>query len=78
MISRSVGTYVKDRPGHDRREAINCDRIMNELGWKRNVSFDGGMKKTAQWCLDNRSWVECIRSGDHKRWIELNYGERDT
>jgi dTDP-glucose 4,6-dehydratase len=45
MISRSVGTYVKDRPGHDRREAINCDRIMNELGWKRNVSFDPSLTR---------------------------------
>jgi dTDP-glucose 4,6-dehydratase len=69
-------TFVTDRAGHDRRYAINCDKIKNELGWKPSVSFDQGLKQTVQWYLDNKLWIDNIRSGDYKKWLEINYGKR--
>jgi len=69
-------TFVKDRPGHDRRYAINCDRIKKELGWKPSVTFEDGLKKTVQGNLDHRQWIENVRSGEYKKWIEKNYGKR--
>jgi dTDP-glucose 4,6-dehydratase len=73
---RSSITYVKDRPGHDRRYAIDCSKIKNELGWKQTVSFNEGLERTVDWYLANSEWVNSIRSGDYQRWIEKNYGER--
>ena len=70
-------TYVKDRPGHDRRYAINCDKIKRELGWTRTVSFDEGLEKTVRWYLQNRGWVERVRTGEYQKWIERNYTMRD-
>lgn len=69
-------TFVSDRPGHDRRYAVNCDKIKNELAWEPSVTFDDGLQKTVQWYLDNRPWIENIRSGEYKNWIEKNYGKR--
>jgi dTDP-glucose 4,6-dehydratase len=69
-------TYVKDRPGHDRRYAINCDKIKSELGWKQSVTFAEGLKKTTQWYLDNDQWVGNIKSGAYQEWLDKNYGER--
>ena len=68
--------YVKDRPGHDRRYAINCDKIKSELGWKQAVSFDQGLDLTIDWYLKNPEWISNIRSGEYKKWIERNYGSR--
>lgn len=68
--------YVKDRPGHDRRYAINCDKIKNELGWTQSVTFDEGLKKTVRWYVENREWVEHVRSGEYKNWIDKNYTKR--
>ncbi|MFP3041972.1 dTDP-glucose 4,6-dehydratase [Treponema primitia] len=73
---RETITYVKDRPGHDRRYAINCSKLKKELGWKQEVSFDDGLDKTVSWYLANKEWIEGIRSGEYKNWIEKNYGER--
>jgi dTDP-glucose 4,6-dehydratase len=73
---RSTITYVKDRPGHDRRYAIDCSKIKRELGWKQSVSFAEGLEKTAAWYLANTEWVDSIRSGEYQRWVERNYGER--
>jgi dTDP-glucose 4,6-dehydratase len=73
---KSLITYVGDRPGHDRRYAINCDKIKKELGWKPSVSFVEGLKATVRWYLNNREWIENVRSGDYKKWIEKNYGKR--
>ncbi len=73
---KSLITYVKDRPGHDRRYAINCDRIKNELGWKQSVDFEGGLEKTIRWYMDNPEWVKSIRSGEYLDWIDKNYGKR--
>ena len=69
-------TYVKDRPGHDRRYAIDATKIERELGWKPAETFDTGIKKTVQWYLDNQSWVKNITSGAYRQWMDKNYGER--
>ncbi len=69
--------YVKDRPGHDRRYAINFDKINRELGWSPSKNFEKGLKKTIQWYLDNMEWVNNIKSGEYQNWINKNYGERD-
>jgi dTDP-glucose 4,6-dehydratase len=73
---RSLMTYVKDRPGHDRRYAIDCGKIKRELGWKQSVSFDDGLERTVDWYLGNRPWAESIRSGEYLKWIDANYGKR--
>ncbi len=73
---KSLITYVRDRPGHDRRYAINCDKIKKELGWMPSVSFAEGIKETVRWYLTHRKWIENVRSGDYKKWIEKNYGKR--
>ena len=69
---RSTITHVKDRPGHDRRYAIDCSKIKRELGWKQEVSFDEGLEKTVEWYLSNIKWTDGIRSGEYKNWIEKN------
>lgn len=69
-------TYVADRPGHDRRYAIDADKISRELGWKPQETFESGIRKTVQWYLTNQQWVENIKSGSYKNWIEQNYGDR--
>ena len=73
---RSLITYVKDRPGHDRRYAIDCDKLKAELGWKQSVSFDQGLRKTVRWYLDNPLWIENVRSGAYREWMEKNYSAR--
>lgn len=73
---RSTITYVKDRPGHDRRYAIDCSRIKKELGWKQQHSFDEGLRKTVRWYLDNQDWCEHVRSGEYQHWIQRNYQAR--
>jgi dTDP-glucose 4,6-dehydratase len=69
-------TYVKDRPGHDRRYAIDASKIGNDLGWKPQETFESGIRKTVMWYLDNTEWVNNVKSGAYKSWIEENYGER--
>ncbi len=69
----SLISYVKDRPGHDRRYAINSTKIKNELNWKPHIKFIEGIDITIQWYLDNQAWVKNITSGDYKEWIDLNY-----
>ena len=73
---RGTIAYVKDRPGHDRRYAIDCSRIKAELGWKRASSFDEGLRKTVRWYLDHKAWCEHVRSGEYKNWMDANYGGR--
>ncbi len=67
-------TYVKDRPGHDRRYAIDASKIHRELGWKPAETFDTGIRKTVQWYLDNADWVAHVQSGDYRNWIGQQYG----
>jgi len=66
-------TFVDDRPGHDRRYAIDCSKIKRELGWEPEESFEKGIKKTIKWYIDNKEWVEDIKSGEYKRWIQEHY-----
>lgn len=68
--------FVPDRPGHDRRYAINASKISSELGWKPSVSFEGGLRQTVQWYLDHRGWVDSVRTGAYRDWIRQNYEER--
>ncbi|WP_313449590.1 dTDP-glucose 4,6-dehydratase [Pseudescherichia sp.] len=69
-------TYVTDRPGHDRRYAIDADKISRELGWKPEETFESGIRKTVRWYLDNQQWVDNVKSGSYKTWIEQNYEKR--
>jgi dTDP-glucose 4,6-dehydratase len=73
---RSLISHVRDRPGHDRRYAINCDKIKRCLGWKPSVSFDEGLELTVDWYLANSLWIDRVRRGEYLRWVEENYGER--
>ena len=66
-------TYVTDRPGHDRRYAIDATKIHRELSWKPAENFETGIRKTIHWYLDNQDWVRNVTSGDYKKWIEKNY-----
>jgi dTDP-glucose 4,6-dehydratase len=66
-------TYVKDRPGHDLRYAIDPSKIKNELGWEPTISFDEGIKKTIRWYLDNKQWWENIINGEYKNYYEKVY-----
>jgi dTDP-glucose 4,6-dehydratase len=70
---RDLITFVKDRPGHDVRYAIDSGKIMNELGWAPEESFETGLIKTIQWYIDNGQWVERVKSGEYKSWIESHY-----
>jgi dTDP-glucose 4,6-dehydratase len=69
-------TYVTDRPGHDRRYAIDAGKIERELGWKPAETFDTGIRKTVQWYLENRNWVANVQSGSYREWVEKNYAGR--
>lgn len=71
---RSLITFVKDRPGHDRRYAIDCTRIEKELGWLPSETFETGIRRTIQWYLDHHAWVEQVRSGEYQQWITEQYG----
>jgi len=69
-------TFVADRPGHDRRYAIDAGKIEQELGWFPQQTFESGMRKTVAWYLDNQGWVENVLSGGYRQWLATNYGER--
>ncbi|MBF0200411.1 MAG: dTDP-glucose 4,6-dehydratase [Desulfamplus sp.] len=72
--SRDLITFVKDRPGHDFRYAIDCSRINQELGWRPQESLETGLEKSVLWYFDNMEWVRRIRTGDYLNWIETHYG----
>jgi dTDP-glucose 4,6-dehydratase len=69
-------SYVKDRPGHDRRYAIDCKKLQCDLGWAPKESFHTGIRKTVQWYLENPKWVEKVVSGEYREWIAGNYSAR--
>ncbi|MDJ0765743.1 MAG: dTDP-glucose 4,6-dehydratase [Myxococcota bacterium] len=73
---RSLITFVKDRPGHDFRYAIDSSKVEKELGWRPRVTFASGIAETVDWYLNHRDWVDGIRTGEYKKWIEVNYGQR--
>lgn len=66
-------TFVKDRPGHDRRYAIDATKIERELGWKPQETFETGIRKTIEWYLNNQDWVQGVQTGEYRRWIEQQY-----
>jgi dTDP-glucose 4,6-dehydratase len=67
---------VTDRPGHDRRYAIDDSKLATELGWAPAIRFDDGIRQTVQWYLDNEAWVQSVTSGSYRQWIEQQYSER--
>lgn len=73
---RKLITYVQDRPGHDRRYAINAGKIARELNWQPTLQFEAGIRRTIEWYLANLEWVNEVRSGAYHQWIEQNYAER--
>jgi dTDP-glucose 4,6-dehydratase len=73
----SLVTFVPDRPGHDRRYAMNAGKIRDELGWAPRERFETGLRKTVQWYLDHMDWLGGVTSGAYRNWIDLNYGRRE-
>jgi dTDP-glucose 4,6-dehydratase len=73
---RALITFVTDRPGHDRRYAIDCAKIENELGWHPAVTFEEGLAQTIDWYLANGDWTRRVRSGAYRQWIDQQYGPR--
>jgi dTDP-glucose 4,6-dehydratase len=74
----SLITFVKDRPGHDRRYAIDAGKIERELGWKPLETFETGIRKTVAWYLDHMNWVEDVTSGHYRQWVADHYENRGT
>lgn len=74
---RKTITYVKDRPGHDRRYAIDCTKAKTKLGWERKMSFEQGLLATIRWYLAHEDWINNIKSGAYKDWIQKNYEGRN-
>jgi dTDP-glucose 4,6-dehydratase len=70
---RSLITFVRDRPGHDRRYAMNASKIERELGWRPVETFESGIRKTVQWYLENEGWIQDVTSGSYRQWIETHY-----
>ncbi len=68
-------SYIKDRPGHDRRYAIDARKIQRELGWQPAETFDTGIRKTVQWYLDNPEWVAHVQSGAYREWVQTQYAD---
>ena len=75
---RNLLTFVKDRPGHDRRYAIDASKLSRELSWQPAERFESGLRKTVRWYLDHSTWVENVRTGAYLEWIAQNYTERLT
>jgi len=71
-------TFVTDRPGHDRRYAIDARKLERELGWKPAETFETGIEKTVRWYLDNQEWVREVQSGEYLQWVERNYADREA
>ncbi|MBL0310909.1 MAG: dTDP-glucose 4,6-dehydratase [Bacteroidetes bacterium] len=74
--SMKLLTYVKDRPGHDRRYAIDASKLKNELGWKPSVTFEEGLEKTVEWYLENEEWLRHVTSGDYQKYYNHQYGKQ--
>ena len=69
-------TFVADRPGHDLRYAINASKLQRESGWEPRETFDSGLRRTVRWYLNNPVWIEQVRSGEYRKWMEENYENR--
>jgi dTDP-glucose 4,6-dehydratase len=72
----SLIRFVPDRPGHDRRYALDCSKIERELGWRPEIPFERGLAETVRWYCEHQAWVERVRSGAYRQYYELQYGER--
>jgi dTDP-glucose 4,6-dehydratase len=70
--------FVKDRPGHDRRYAIDASRIRRELGWSPSESFESGLTRTVRWYLDNGAWLAAVTSKEYQKWISFQYADAAT
>jgi dTDP-glucose 4,6-dehydratase len=73
--SAQLITYIKDRPGHDRRYAIDATKIKNELGWKPSVTFEEGLSITIDWYLENENWLNNVTSGQYQSYYEQQYSK---
>ena len=74
--SDALITYVKDRPGHDKRYAIDATKISTELGWKPSVTFEQGLSQTIDWYLENTAWLKNVTSGEYQNYYDLQYHKR--
>ncbi|HYM77021.1 MAG TPA: dTDP-glucose 4,6-dehydratase [Candidatus Dormibacteraeota bacterium] len=72
---RELITFVKDRPGHDRRYAMNAGKIERELGWKPNETLETGLRKTVRWYLDNEEWLRDVTTGSYRQWLATHYSD---
>jgi dTDP-glucose 4,6-dehydratase len=70
---RELITFVKDRPGHDRRYAMDARKIERELGWRPKETFETGIRKTIRWYLEHEEWVKGVTSGSYRQWISTHY-----
>jgi dTDP-glucose 4,6-dehydratase len=75
---RRLITHVTDRPGHDRRYAIDARKIERELGWKPAETFETGIRQTVRWYLDHADWVARVQSGAYREWVDANYSARNA
>ena len=81
-LGRTVGesekliTYVKDRPGHDKRYAIDASKLNQKLGWKPSVTFEEGLEKTVDWYLENEEWLKNVTSGEYQKYYTAQYAAR--
>jgi dTDP-glucose 4,6-dehydratase len=72
-MSESLITFVKDRPGHDRRYAINASKMRDELGYAPRETFETGIRKTVGWYMDNEEWWRKVMDGSYQQWLDTNY-----
>lgn len=75
-IIRKTITHVADRPGHDRRYAIDCSKLKKELGWAQKTGFEEGLRSTVKWYINNQDWIQNVRSGEYRQWVATNYEQR--
>jgi dTDP-glucose 4,6-dehydratase len=73
---RGLIEFVTDRPGHDRRYAIDASKIRSELGWQPRETFESGLARTVRWYLEHGEWVANVKSGEYRNWLETNYAAR--
>jgi dTDP-glucose 4,6-dehydratase len=71
--SEKLITFIKDRPGHDKRYAVDANKINKELGWKPSITFEEGLDKTIEWYINNSDWLESIASGKYKEYYKNQY-----
>jgi dTDP-glucose 4,6-dehydratase len=75
---RKLITFVKDRPGHDRRYAMDARKIERELGWRPRETLESGLRKTVRWYLENEEWVRGVMDGSYREWIARHYENNDV